>query len=286
MAKAKKVVEQELVAKRTAFHVAFTHMSVLTVVQTTIRRLETERRAVLQEYVLTKGQTDWVWLEETLSGDLADEFAGRTHARPWVTPPLETPAQALVSLARYLAAFTMVVAYIKALHPEVKAPLWYDGEMAAMRGDKAPAAMPAAAEMIRDAFLEGRDAEAVEMLRSELGLSDRAIYWDVAFWGNRGRPVLPAIDLEAGTTYAVVSGSDWLDDIDGAFEAVGIAIQMYIEQDKRPVGVRIDEFDEGEDSALIEEWEGVVVFAIAESPTALRAEFEIPDDAKLNPTHR
>ena len=113
-------------------------------------------KQALALYVETRGDTDWVWLEET-----ASSLAARRPAslRGRIVYELEASM-------RHLAIVTLVLAQLRALHPDIDPPTWWHEEMAAVRG--VPFVRKDEAEVIRDAFLGGRDQEAIAMLSEQI----------------------------------------------------------------------------------------------------------------------
>lgn len=120
------------------------------VVNDVIIELNTERHQILEEYIRTEGDTDWVWLEENLSYQLDQSVEVEAN-----TDEEEHAA--------YVAAFVLATSVIRAEHPKVRPPTWQNDELSDLRNTKV---VPKdIASLARDAFLIGRDQDAIEMLR-------------------------------------------------------------------------------------------------------------------------
>jgi hypothetical protein len=83
------------------------------VVRRVLDELFFQRTDVLQDYVSTKGDTDWVWLEESLSLYLNED----AHTD---------------RMDDYLEAFKQASDAIRAIYPEVKPPRWFMRETSAL----------------------------------------------------------------------------------------------------------------------------------------------------------
>lgn len=203
---------------------------------------------MIQDYVRTKGATDWVWLEESLSAASSEALeselsrAGSAFARE------------VMSAALYFALFALSLAVINAVYPQVRPPTWFEPIRAFIQDRKHVATTEA--EIIRDMLLEGRDDEALAIL--ELGGGAR-LYWNADFWtqleaaSSRARS-----DLPPTLSYTVVGSFDSMDGF-GAYESVGIAISMFAEDARTSSYVKISLNADAPPS----KWDDVIVFAIA-----------------------
>lgn len=79
------------------------YLDALQVTNAVVHYLFKQRPDIVADYVSTDGRTDWVWLEENLSGDLDREGLADT----W-----------------YEVCFAEAVAQIFSRHPNVKPPIW------------------------------------------------------------------------------------------------------------------------------------------------------------------
>lgn len=110
-----------------------------------------ERRAILDEYIRTEGNTDWVWLEENLSFQLNEntQLEANTDAEEF---------------AAYFAGFAIVTSVIRAEFPKVMPPMWFTRDVLPVLHNT-KVVPKELGELARDAFLSGRDQEAIEILR-------------------------------------------------------------------------------------------------------------------------
>lgn len=74
---------------------------------------------VLREILATKGECDWVWVEESIDAELA--CAGMMNAA-------ERERREV-----YLATFGIVVGGIRARWPDVQPPVWFTREQSSVR---------------------------------------------------------------------------------------------------------------------------------------------------------
>jgi hypothetical protein len=248
-AKRRRLIKDYLVGDRS--------MAVWEIVNDVIRELNTERRVILEEYVRTDGDTDWVWLEENLSFQLDENH--EVHAN---TPEEEHAA--------YIAAFILAASVIRAEYPKVLPPIWLSEDMADLRNTKI--VPPEIGEMARDAFLSGRDQEALEMLTPlEEGpfifmLKGFFTEIDRLDPGSRNlgaRHV--AVSLPSGTTFTVQNTFDDHTfheyDIPSAIEAIGICTQAFVQ--------RPDLTWEVHCIATDSPWHGRVIYAISNDAEAI-----------------
>lgn len=117
-----------------------------------------------EHLVASNGSMDWVWLEETVSeqspsGDMAQlDTWHRTHLPDM---PMDASDE-VVGHIWFVATFTLVIAYLRALHPAIMPPPWWWEDMAAIRGE--PFVDRDIADIVKDSFLENRDQEGIAVL--------------------------------------------------------------------------------------------------------------------------
>lgn len=219
----------DLKARRAAFQALLLDLNTWAVVRRCLARLEQTSRNVLRDLIRTGGKTDWVWLEENLSGDLAvNDFLA---SLPWWAPE-EDYRQPNPS---YIAGFALATNYLRAAHPQiVHLPTWFREELRILQG-RTRHVEPLSAEIIRDAFLSGRDQEAIEILIRELKMGDH-IYWNQDFLRvASSHPRVPK-DVFAGGNYWAQGAGDQLGGFHSPYEAIGAAMHVFVEF-KEPVYV-------------------------------------------------
>lgn len=121
-------------------------------------------KQVLERLVETKGDMDWVWLETHVGeqSPSSDPDQLRLFNERYLTGMDQDASDDIVVLLYYVATFTLVVAYLRALHPGIMPPSWWWSDMGAIRGE--PFVDKGVADVVKDAFLEGRDDEGIAVL--------------------------------------------------------------------------------------------------------------------------
>lgn len=121
-------------------------------------------KQTLAEIIATKGEMDWNALEETVSelspsGDM-DQF--QSWNQKYLSDLDADASDDVVVLLYFVATFTLVIAYLRALHPAINPPAWWWEDMAAIRDE--PFVERGIVDVVKDAFLENRDQEALAVL--------------------------------------------------------------------------------------------------------------------------
>lgn len=231
------------------------------VVHPVITELFNERQAILADYVRTEGSTDWVWLEEALSGTMDGfEYFAELYRRSERLDPYEPSDSEWFDrqehYAAYIACFAIALSIIQTIYPEVRGPAWFIHYLPLIQNRKfVPTDI---AEIARDMFLSGRDQEAITLLADIR--TGPFMYWapgfyqDVDAYPPRRNRILPT--LPDNTSFGVIAPGEHGEDGLTIDEAIGVAMRYYAQTDM-PAIVRVNVI-EGES-----QWDGRIVFAIS-----------------------
>jgi hypothetical protein len=251
----------DLKARREAFQELLIDLNTWAVVRRCVARLEGNAdRHVLRDLIRTGGKTDWVWLEENLSRGLRlNDFLA---SLPWWAPE-EDYRQPNPS---YIAGFALATNCLRAAHPQIThLPTWFTNELKILQGRSPQLVAPSTAEIIRDAFLSGRDQEAIEILIRELKLGDH-IYWNRDFLRvASSHPRVPK-DVFAGGNYCAQGAGDQLGGFHSPYEAIGAAMHIFVEFKEPAFVFHVSASVDGKRDP----WDNKTIFGIAETAEDLR----------------